>query len=313
MYAFFISGFIISLFSFGSYWYQTTAYICPTPIHYRLGEIDKRFDLSQETAKSVALRAEQLWEGAIGKDLFDYDQSAPFAINFIYDERQQRSDTEEGWHISLDKEQAENELLIAKIKQLGKEYEVVQADYNKQRSDYENRLNSYNTKVEEYNVKGGAPKDVYLELQNEAKALNALLGELSAEEKNLNQKAEEINRLGEEGNAKIASYNAEVQEYNTLFGELETFTQGDFKRERINVYKFSTEDELTAVLAHEFGHALGIGHVDSEGAIMYYLMTKRDTSTLSSADKNAYFAVCGEETTIAQKTRRLIRSILAKV
>lgn len=104
MYAFLISGFIIFFFSFGSYWYQTTAHICPTPIHYHLGEIDKRFDLDQETAKSAATRAEQLWENAIGKDLFDYDESASFAINFIYDERQQRSDTEEGWHISLDKE-----------------------------------------------------------------------------------------------------------------------------------------------------------------------------------------------------------------
>lgn len=312
MYPFLISGFLISLFGLGSYWYQTTAYICPTPIHYRLGEIDEQFGLDKETAKETAVEAERFWEEAIGKNLFVYDESAKFAINFIYDERQQRSETEEGWHISLDKERSENEQLIAQIKKLGEEYQVTQASYNERRTDYENRLEAHNNKVEEYNTKGGAPKDVYQGLQDEAKTLNSLLNDLVEREKDLSQKAEAINQLGEEGNKKIAAYNAEVQEYNALFGKLETFTQGDFKRDRINVYKFSNESELTAVLEHEFGHALGIGHVATEGSIMYYLRTERSTSTLSADDKKAYFAICGEGTSVAEKARSLIRSILVK-
>ncbi len=313
MYAFLVSGVLALIFSFGSYWYQSTAHICPTPIHYRLGDIDERFNLSPETAKSAASAAEKLWEDAIGKDLFDYDETSSFAINFIYDERQQRSQTEEEWHISLDKEESDNQILIDKIKQLGKDYEAAQVNYNNQRADYESRLNAYNAKVEKYNAQGGAPQDIYAELQQEAKALAVELNKLSKFEISLNQQATEINQLGEEGNKKIAAYNAEVQEYNEMFGNLETFTQGDFERKRINVYKFSTEEELTAVLAHEFGHALGIGHVESEGSIMYYLMTERDTSVLSSADKEGYYGVCGTKTTIGQEARRLIRTILAKV
>lgn len=313
MQAIFIGGLLIATLTLGSYWYQATAHICPTPIHYRLGEIDEQFALSTTTAKFVALKAEQLWESTINRDLFTYDDEAKFTINFIYDERQQRSDTEEGWHISLDKKQAENEQLIANLKQLGEEYQEARTRYEEERGNYEKRLDLYNAKVEAFNAEGGAPKETFEELQAEAESLANVLDNLTKQEKDLSRQAEEINRLGEEGNKEIATYNAEVEEYNAMFGKLETFTQGDFERERINVYKFDTEDELVAVLEHEFGHALGIGHVASEGSIMYYLRTKRSTSTLSIDDKNAYFSVCDTRITASQKVRQFIRMLLTKV
>ncbi len=309
----FLVSLLILLFSVTSYWYQATAHICPTPITYRLGEIDGRFGLAPEVALEAATTAEALWEDALGQDLFVYDEQSDFAINFIYDERQQRAQTEEEWQISLDSKEKYNRDLIEQVKQLGQAYEGLQVDYNEERASYERRLNAYNEEVERYNDEGGAPREAYTMLQVEAKELSHELKELMEFESQLKSKAEEINRLGEEGNEKITAYNAEVLEYNAMFGNIETFTQGDFERERINVYKFTTPEELTAVLTHEFGHALGLGHVEGEGSIMYYLMTERGSSSLSETDKEAYYLTCGTETTLAQKARRFIRELLAEI
>jgi hypothetical protein len=154
---------------------------------------------------------------------------------------------------------------------------------------------------------------VFAELQREAEVLGTQLKNLSNREESLNLLAQQINQLGTSANENIASYNAEVQEYNDIFGNRETFTQGDFERERINVYKFSTTEELVRVIAHEFGHALGIGHVDGEDSIMYYLLTDRDFKSPSVADMNAVQAVCGDSTTLAQKVRHLIRTALTTI
>jgi len=305
-----IFGAVVFLLSNLSFWYVKTAHLCPVPIAYSIGTIDERFGLTQSELGAIAAEAEALWERKVGNDLFVYDERTDFSINLIYDERQQLASTEEEWRVRLDEEERANEAQIAKVKEEGEAYSALQADYEAVLVRYESRLSAYNNQVATHNEAGGAPKEEYAKLQTEAAALADMQSELLSQERALRAKAEAINELGERANADIAAYNAEVLKYNEVFGNLEAFTQGDFERERINVYKFSTKEELTAVLAHEFGHALGLGHVEDESAIMYYLMTDRDTSEVTNTDVAALAAICDGESPLARRTRYLIRSII---
>ncbi len=301
------------LVSYLVFWYSRTAYVCPTPIAYTIGAIDERFDLSPEELQAIAAEAEAFWEEAVGEDLFVYDARADLPINLIYDERQQLTRTEEEWRVRPDAAEKRNEARVAAVREQSEDYEAAEAAYEADRLRYESRLAAYNNEVATHNEAGGAPKEAYTRLQAEAESLEKELRALSRAGEKLREEAEAINAESDAVNEEITAYNAEVLQYNEVFGNLEAFTQGDFKRDRINVYKFSSSDELTAVLAHEFGHALGLGHVEEPTAIMYYLMTERDTSRLSAADAAAYTALCGAEPSVAHEVRRLIRSIITYV
>lgn len=293
-------------------WYIRTAAVCPVPISYRLGAVDERFHIETGEVKQVLLKAEAIWENAVGRDLFVYDEKAAFAINLIYDERQQLASTEEEWRLALDAEEARSLDLIEQVKNEGLEYEKEQAEYTSEREKYEERLKKYNEEVESLNKKGGAPAPVFAKLQTEREALNTLVEELVVLEKKLNDKAAAINELGEKGNDLIELYNAEVLKYNAVYGSRDLYTQGDFQRDRINIYKYSDTTELSKVIVHEFGHSLGLGHVEGKSSIMYYLMADQsDAITLTTEDKAAFVAICGDGDDFASKVRRIIRTALS--
>ncbi len=297
-----------------SYWYVSTANICPVPIAYRLGDTDTRFTITDDEAKNVLADAEAVWENSVGRNLFIYDETATFALNFIYDERQQLASTEEEWRNALDRKEAESREILEQVKISAKQYEAQQAEYEQDRNRYESHLSVYNQEVESVNQQGGASPEVYAELQRKQKDLAADLARLINQEKALNSRIMAINEQGERGNRLIERYNEEVLQYNEIYGNLDIYTQGDFKRDRINIYKFSETTELTRVIAHEFGHALGLGHVDSEGSVMYYLMTDQSgPSQLSTEDKEAFFSVCGDGTSLSQAVRQMIRRTLTKL
>jgi Matrixin len=299
--------YIVSLIG---YWYTSTAHLCPVPVTYRLGEVDERFPITREEILPVLTAAEAMWEVPLEQDLFIYDDTSSFVVNFIFDERQQLAATQEQWEQVLDAAQAEYETVLEAVKRIALRYETESASYTTKREIYESALGSYNQKVERYNAKGGVPEAELPDLEAEAASLQKQQRELISAEKDLKDLSEEVNKLGEEGNEMIKAYNAEVVKYNELYGTLDTFTQGDFERSRINIYKFTDTEELTEVIAHEFGHALGIGHVEGEESVMYYLMTERDFPSLSATDQKAFLDTCGEQESWSGLVRQFIRTTL---
>lgn len=305
---------IVALFVGGVYWYQSTAATCPAPLSYRIGEIDKSFGISNEEALEYTKEAESLWEDSVNRELFIYDETADLTIDFVFDERQESANMEASLSDDLDTRRKENETVLQTVESLQSDFQSLSEAYKTRSEDYETRLVKYNAEVNQYNDRGGAPPDVYKDLENERKALNSESQALATTAAELNQLAKKINELGERSNLLVESYNRDVSKYNTEFSFGHEFTQGDYQGKKIRIYKFSSDAELITVLAHEFGHTLSIGHVDGTSSVMYYLLEDTDKiPTLSSNDLAAYYAVCGTEETLDQTVRRIIREFLLKI
>ena len=307
----FIIIFLVAVIIGGGYWYKSTAYICPAPLSYRLGDVDDSFNISNEEALEQLSIAERVWESATNRDLFIYDKDADFAINFIFDERQALSNSETNQRTHLDTKKNENESILQTIDGLQVDYNNLTKTYQGQVAEYETRLNEYNETVSNYNDHGGAPEEAFKELEDEKNALNSQLRELNNSADVLSTLAARINELSDRGNGLVAEYNREVESYNQQFGFSREFTQGDYQGDRINIYKFANERELSSVLAHEFGHALGIDHVEGSSSVMYYLLEETPSiPTLTVSDIEAFIQTCGSGNEFSHRLRRSIRTLL---
>ncbi len=56
------------------------------------------------------------------------------------------------------------------------------------------------------------------------------------------------------------------------------YDKGDFYKGELNIYEFENKYDLALVLAHEFGHALDMDHVEDSQAIMHYLLQSNPRS-----------------------------------
>jgi hypothetical protein len=286
---------MIVLIASGGYWYYVVEAVCRVPISYSIGTIDPRFNLSYDEVRTAVSDAESMWEGATGRNLFTYDEVKGIPINYIYDDRQERTNTEQVLREELEEKQNLSEEVKDQYEDLSAQYDQLKAQYERQSDAYEVRLAAHNTEVARWNDGGGAPADVY-------EQLNIRQTELGKEQKDLNTIAyqlnllvREINKLGDKGNVLVSAYNNVVETYNDNFEEEQEFTQGDYQGTAINIYQYTTPEELRLVLAHEFGHALSLGHVKDPAAIMFSLMEQQSLETGITADDGAEFdRVCGK-------------------
>ena len=288
---------MLTLILSGTYMYTMVEAVCKVPIEYRLGFMDNRFDLTEDEARLAISEAESLWEEATGRNLFTYDSEADFTVNFIFDERQQKAEAEVDFRERLDVVESVNSVIGETYAELVERYEVLDKEYKAKVAAYENRLAAYNTKVESYNATGGAPEKEFEALQAERTILDQEVDTVNSLGRQLNGLTKEINRVSEKGNQLIEQYNENVDTYNNKFGESHEFTQGDYKRDNINVYKFINEMELKLVLAHELGHALSLDHVEGETSILYQLLGGQPSKLkLTEEDIYEFERVCGRTT-----------------
>jgi len=300
--------FVAVLAGAGWYFFDRIESICPIPFAYSIGRIDEEFSLSNEEVIEAVANAEAVWEESLSQDLFVYDPKADFTINFIFDERQERSDAEVAAADALEESRKA-------LEAVGEEYDKAEATLETRREDFEDNnsryeadLREYNETVAEYNNDGGAPPDEYESLEDERRRLERVALRLEEAAEEVNTLTDALNELGEAHNREIEAYNTEVRTFNNTYGDGREFTQGDYQREGINIYTFKDQTELELVLAHELGHALSIDHVEDTSAVMHYLLAdKPDTIVLADDDIAAFYAVCGDGVSFWDKFGMLFR------
>ncbi len=300
----FAGALIVTLVASCGYFYYVAGSICPAPLSYRIGSLDERFNLTQEEAQVAISEAEAVWEDVMGKNLFSYDDNGTLGIHFLYDQRQELSNTEDLLQEKLDATETVSDAMRDTYATLVAKYNEERLFYTQKVEAYEARLFTYNAEVEKYNERGGAPSDVYANLENEKRQLSREQVVLGTFANKLSSRVAEINAVGEKANKIVNTYNQGVDVYNNTFGTAREFTQGDYTNNIINIYTFENHTELVLVLVHEMGHALGLNHVENNASVMHYLLhggkegstlTEKDIA-LSAEDLTEFDKVCGQKT-----------------
>jgi predicted Zn-dependent protease len=251
----FISVLVLLAMVGGVAYYSYANRPCGHTVYYRIGTFNSQFGISQSDFLADAQQAASLWNDEAGHTLLAYSATGTMPLNLIYDNRQQQTNI--GESIS----QQEDELGAEKS-----QVAVLQSQYDAAKQQYESDQ--------------AAGKDIPI-LNSEAASLNALATQIQSQ----------VDAL----NAKIDAVNANANAFNSQAGT--SFEEGEFVEaygsSHIDLYEFKNNTQLIRLMAHEFGHSLGLDHNTDPNSIMYpeNIATNLSLSTEDTAELQARCAV----------------------
>lgn len=296
-------------------WFLVAPISCNLPKTYSIGNIDERFGYSERDLLEKAKEAEQIWENGIGLDILEFDPEDGLSINLIFDERQRRTNEIEVANITLENLEDQRQSVQERFESLNQAYEILSADYEKKVSDYEKQVTEFNQTVAYWNQRQGAPKETYELIKKEQRELELLKAELELDRVEVNNVVTLLNSTAQNDQQIVKKYNSIVESFERRYGGVTLFDRADFDTESINIYEFTDEDVLLLSLVHEFGHYIGLGHVEDTSAIMYYLMQDQnlENPALTDVDIQAFEKMCPTENRVYFGRLKALKNYLQSI
>lgn len=253
--------------------------LCSTPLGWKLGYLDPAFNLSEDEAIAAITQAAQLWNQAFGRPLLQQD-AAGFSIDFRYDERQQQLLKQHLLKRNLDRY---DQAISPGIERLPQQF-----------AELQNQIDSFNQQnarlqqdVAAYRADG--PNAVrereqllrrQQQLQQEAVWLDQQKQQLMRDQDYLNETIKQRNELLTATDAPSQQAPFEVGLMNIKAG-----------KRTMTIFAFASNQDLVATVAHEFGHAFGVGHTEAAESIMYHSLNSQQAA-LTATDIAALQAQC---------------------
>lgn len=274
-------------------WLRSIADPCASPITYRLGDIDERFGLTHKHILAALRRAEAAWEDPAGRDLFRYEETGEVAINFVYDARQATAQQNFRRKTDIARASSSADEFKQRHDAVTADYERARREYAVAESDHDARVVQHNREVAQLDARGGASRSQLDSLQMRAAELESSAAALEKKRLAVNALADRANSLSRRFNELAVEVRENVDAYNQGAGH--EFKQGRYVesggKQHIDVFEFVGANDLVHLLAHELGHALGLGHDGDEDSIMYGL-NSTEAVTLTAGDLDALRRKC---------------------
>lgn len=281
---------------------------CGIPVHFALAQVDPGFGLDRETVMTALVEAANLWQDTSGAILFlESDHALAMQVSLRYDERQQSANTRRSLRGGLERDRVRFEDDESMLLQWGERIEAARESHERAAAMLAARARAHEHDVSAWNAGRGERSEARRQaLETESVLLRDALADLERAGLALNADVEAYNRRATDLRQRGADFQARVARYNEASSaspvESGRYSYAPGEGRRIEVYRAESYDELVLVLAHELGHALGIGHVDEPGAVMHAMLHEggllepgRDRPLeLSVADRAALVSVCGK-------------------
>jgi primosomal protein N'' len=253
---------------------------CDVPLAWRVGDVDPRFGVTPDEVRAAVRAAAALWEQGTGARLFRHDPRDGFPIRLVHDERQAEA---------VERRRAETEVRAAErrletwrdaVERLSEEHGAEAAAYRAQSEALGERVAAYNRRVRIWNEQGGAPGDTVQAMEVQAGELDRAAADLARQHRRLEESLRRIQDEQRRLNDEIQAQNRRVNRLRVTFPG-RSVQSGLYREEArirrgrvvevaraIEVFRFDDADDLVRIIAHELGHALGLGHVPAPGALM---------------------------------------------
>lgn len=258
---------------------------CTPAIRYKIGTVDKQFQIQEKQFLTDIEKATGIWEKALGREVFVYDpigspvgpkekktkSGRVITINLVYDDRQRLN--------------SQITSLEGKVKNENKKVASSLADYEVRVKVFNSRSAALSEKIKSLNIDDPEYRQKFDEAFKESEELNREADELNLLAANLNQSTDSYNM-------EVGKLNSTISRFNNALAEKPEegiyMSEGDV----IEIYITNSTNELVHTLAHEFGHSLGIDHIENKDSIMYSFTTQRVVA--STDDVTAVQEACKE-------------------